>query len=170
MFRSLLILALPALLMGQGTPPSKAKPAPPSGAQKEELRLRLHRFRTERLQQSLGVSEEKARSIADRWGQFDQDSQGSRQRMRRLHRQVNDILLSPIPEEEKNAKIKPLVEQLATLRQQQEEQKRKFESDIRATLTPAQQGRFILAVEDIQRDMLQAIKQHKKGGSIETEP
>lgn len=168
MFRSLVVLALPALLMGQGAAPS---PRPGAGllARKSALKLRLHQFRAERLQQLLGVSSEKAQSIADRWDQFDEDSQGYRQSNRRLRRQVNDILLSSLPEEQKSAQIQPLMDQLGALRKQQEDLRRTFENDIRATLTPAQQGRFVLAVEEIQRAMLQAIKQQRKGG-LDEEP
>jgi Spy/CpxP family protein refolding chaperone len=165
MFRSLLILALPAaLLTAQGGPPPAAGLGGPGmGPRRELIVARLRQFRMERLQQLLGISEEKARTIADRWTQFDQDSQDNRQRMRQLREQVNGILLSPVPEDEKNAKIRPMVEQFSTLRQQQQDQKRKFEDDIRASLTPAQQARFILVVEDIQHAMMEAIKERRGG-------
>ncbi len=172
MFRPILILTLPALLMGQSPLPQGPgfKTGPKASERKGPLKLRLHQFRAERLQQLLGVSSEKANGIADRWDQYDEDSQDHRQSTRKLHRQVNDILLSSLPEDEKSAKIQPLMDQLATLRQQQEELRRKFENDIRATLTPAQQGRFVLAVEEIQKAMLQAIKQHRKNGEPEPAP
>ena len=169
MFRPLLCLALPAVLLGQAAPPP-AKPGAGVLARKDALKQRLRQFRAERLQQLLGVSSEKAQAIADRWDRFDEDSQGQRQGIRRLHRQVNDVLLSSLPEDQKNARIQPLMDQLDLLRQQQEELRRGFENDIRATLTPAQQGRFVLAVEEIQRAMLQAIKQHRKGGALDEEP
>ena len=63
---------------------------------------------------------------------------------------------SPLPEEEKNTRIRPLVEQFSALRQQQQDLKRKFEDDIRSSLTPAQQGRFLLVVEEIQRALLRS--------------
>ena len=164
MFRSLLILALPTMLLtAQGAPMPEAKPGSPwMGMHREQIVAHLHRLRMERLQQLLGISEEKAKTIADRWTQFDQDSQERRQRLRQLHDQVNGILLSPIPETEKNAKIAPLVEEFTSLRLQQRDLKQKFEDDIRASLTPAQQGRFILVVEDLQRALMDAIREQRK--------
>jgi hypothetical protein len=164
MFRILLTLVLPVtFLAGQGSPPIPKERGPKAALWRGEIMARLHRMRMERLQQSLGVSAEKAKNIADRWAQFDLDSRDLRQRMRQLHQQVNGILLSPLPEEEKNARISPLVEQFSTLRQQQQELKRKFEEDIRGSLTPAQQGRFMLVVEEIQRAIIEAIKEQKSG-------
>jgi Spy/CpxP family protein refolding chaperone len=116
----------------------------------------------ERLQQSLGITEEKAKGIADRWASFDVDNRDHRQRMKQLHQQVNSLLLGPLSEEEKNLKIRPLVEQFSALRLSQEALRRKFEEDIRGMLTPAQQGRFILVVEDIQRALLEAMREQRK--------
>jgi hypothetical protein len=165
MFRNLLALVLPfTLLAAQGAPPLPRERGQRGGLWREEIMARLHKMRMERLQQSLGVSEEKARAIADRWAAFDLDSRGNRLRMRRLHQQVNGILMSPLSENEKNARIRPLVDQFQALRQQQQELKRKFEDEIRATLTPAQQGRFLLVVEEIQRAIIEAIRQQRSGG------
>lgn len=156
MFRTLIALVLPfTLLAGQGGPPvTKGS----RGMRREQIVIHLHRLRQERLQQSLGIPEEKAKGIADRWARFDGDNQDQRQRMKQLHQEVNTILLSPVTEEEKNARIRPLVERFSALRAQQQELRRIFEEDIRATLTPAQQGRFLLVVEEIQRALLREIK------------
>jgi len=167
MSRLLLTLVLPAaVLAGQGSPPVLKERGAKSGPVREQILARLHQLRTERLQQSLGISEEKARAIADRWAQYDLDSRDNRQRTRQLQQQINAVLLSPVPEAEKNTRIRPLVEQLSASRQQQQDLKRKFEEDIRSGLTPAQQGRFILVVEEIQRAILQAIKDRRgRGGA-----
>jgi len=168
MFRLLLALILPlTCLAGQGSPPVSKQRGTKSGPWREQILARLHRLRTERLQQSLGVSEEKAKAIADRWAQFDLDSRDNRQRTRQLQQQINAVLLSPVPEAEKNARIRPLVDQLSASRQQQQDLKRRFEQDIQSGLTPAQQGRFILVVEEIQRAILQAIKDRRgPGGNL----
>ena len=164
MFRILLTLLLPVtFLAGQGSPPLPKEGGPKTAPWREELLARLHRMRVDRLQQSLGVSSEKAKGIADRWAQFDLDSRDTRQRMRQLRQQVNSLLLSPLSEEEKNARIRPLVEQFSALRQQQQELKRKFEEDIRGSLTPAQQARFMLVVEEIQRAIIEAIREQRPG-------
>lgn len=166
MFRYLLILALPAtFLAAQGTPPAAVSPGGPQmGPLRPQLVARLRRVRMERLQQALGITEEKAGTIADRWAQFDTVSFANRLQMRQLHQQVNSILLSSIPEDEKNVKLRPLVDQFTALRQQQQQAKQKFEEDIRASLTPAQQGRFILVVEEIQHALQEAIRAQGLGG------
>jgi len=168
MFRTLLILILPAaLLSAQGRlRPERPRPNPRAEARREIRRDRVmafvHQLRTKRIQQSLGVSEDKARSIADRWGQFDQDSHDRRQEMKRLREQVNGILVGSGSEEEKNLKLRPMVEQLATLQKQQQETKQAFEDEIRASLSPAQQGRFILLIEEFQRSLQEAITEQRK--------
>jgi len=164
MYRLVLALLLPVtFLAGQGSPPLPRPQEARKGPVRERLLARLHQMRMERLQQSLGGSEEKARSIADRWAQFDLDSRDLRGRTRQLQQQINAVLLSPVPEAEKNVRIRPLMEQLSALRQQQQDLKRKFEDDIRSGLTPAQQGRFVLVVEELQRALLQAIKEQRSG-------
>jgi hypothetical protein len=45
------------------------------------------------------------------------------------------------------------------LRRQQKDLKSRFESDIRARLSPAQQVRLIIRVEDMQRHMADIIRQ-----------
>ena len=74
------------------------------------------------------------------------------------------MLLSHVPEAEKNTRIRPLMDQLSASRQQQQDLKRRFEQDIQSGLTPAQQGRFILIAEEIQRAILQAIKDRRGPG------
>ncbi len=162
MYRVFLALLLPiTFLAGQGGPPAFKERGPKAGLWREQIVLRLHRMRMERLQQSLGISAEKAKSIADRWEQFDLDGRDRRQRARQLQHQVNDILLSPLSEEEKNTSIRPLVEQLLAVRLQLQELQRKFEEEIRSSLTPAQQGRFMLVAEELQRALMEALRQQK---------
>lgn len=164
MLRVLLALLLSvAALAGQNAPPMPRESGPKTSQGRGDITARLYRMRLERLQQSLGISEEKAKAIADRWSQFDQDSHDSRRRVKQLHQQVNGILFSPLSEDEKNARIRPLVEQYSAIRQQQDDLKRKFEDDIRGTLTPAQQGRFLLVAEEMQRALFEAIKAQRSG-------
>lgn len=164
MFRRLFALLLPVTLLVGGPPVPKER-GPRTAQWRNEIAARLHQLRVDRLQQTLGVPAEKARSIADRWAQFDGENRNQRHRLRQLHEQVNSLLLSPLPEEEKNTRIRPLVEQFSALRQQQQELKRKFEEDIRSSLTPAQQGRFLLVVEELQRALGEAIKAQRSGAS-----
>jgi len=168
--RTALLLTLTAVgLCGGGLPQArpfypapKDHPGPGAAVRRERIAAQLHTLRSQRLQQSLGVSEEKARTIADRWARFDEDSFGRRQQMVALRQQVNSALVAPGSEEEKNRKLQPVVDQLAVLRQQQQEARKRFEDDICATLTPAQQGRFILVVEEIQRSIQDAIQERRR--------
>lgn len=167
MFRALVPVLTPLLLAAQSAappaPPGKEPAGPKAGMRQELILARLHRLRMERLQQALGLSQDKAKVIADRWETFDLDGQARRQKMRLIRQQVNTILLSSLSEEEKNARMRPLVDQYAALRLEQNEAKRKFEDDITATLSPAQQGRFIIVVEEIQRAVMDAIHEQRGG-------
>jgi Spy/CpxP family protein refolding chaperone len=110
----------------------------------------------------LGLPQDKAGAIADRWALFDEDSFTRRQRMGQLRQQMNATLMGPGSEEDKNRKLQPVVEQLAGLRQQQQESRKRFEEDIQDRLTPAQQGRFILLVDEFQRSLQEAIRERRR--------
>ncbi len=75
---------------------------------------------------------------------------------------MNGILVGPGSEEDKNKKVQPVVEQLAGLRQQQQESRKQFEENIQGSLTPAQQGRFILLVDEFQKSIQEAIQEQRK--------
>ena len=146
MFRPTLLLSL--LLMA----------ALPGQAQVEEDRP-LARFRMDQLQQSVGLPEAQARAVAERWSRYDRDLFERTQQIQQLRRRFNDVLQGSGSEEERSAKVRPLLDQFVDLRRQQGELKWKFEDDIRAKLNPAQQVRLILHVEEMQRRMLEAMKQ-----------
>ena len=142
MLRPALILALCAL---------------PALAQAEDERP-LARFRMDQLQQSVGLPEDQARLVADRWARYDRDQFDRTRQIQELRRRFNDILMGPGSEEDKNARVRPMLEQFVDLRRQQAELKFKFESDIRGRLSPAQQVRLILRVEEMQRQMADALR------------
>ena len=130
----------------------------PGLAQAEDERP-LARFRMDQLQQTVGLPEDQARAVVDRWSRYDREQFEKTQQIQQLRRRFNDILLGPGSEEDKNAKVRPMLEQFVELRRQQADLKFKFEEDIRARLSPAQQVRLIIQVEDMQRRMLEAIRQ-----------
>lgn len=169
MFRAALILTLPALLVAAQARPRMMMPQGPMHRpalrpqlHRERVMAQLHRIRTARIQESLGVPEDKALAIANRWEKFDRDSMDRRQEMNRLRDQVNTTLVGPGTEEEKNAKLRPMMGQLTLMRQNQQEARRKFEEDICASLTPAQQGRFILLTEEFQKHLQEAIQDQRR--------
>lgn len=165
--RTALILALTTLTLGaQGRPrpdrPRRDFAERRAMPRRERIVAQLHDIRSRRLQQSLGLTEDKAKAIADRWSQFDGDSFARRQQMGQLRQQMNETLVGPGSEAEKNKKLEPIVGQLAGLRQQQQEARKRFEEDVQGSLTPAQQGRFILLMEAFQKALQEAIQDQRK--------
>jgi hypothetical protein len=130
----------------------------PGQAQAEDERP-LARFRLDHLQQTVGLPEDQARAVVDRWSRYDREQFEKTQQIHQLRRRFNDILLGPGSEEDKNAKVRPMLDQFVELRRQQADLKFRFEDDIRAKLSPAQQVRLILQVEEMQRRVVEALKQ-----------
>ena len=165
--RPFLLLLLTALTLGAQV---RARPERPfrdfserrAGPRRERIVAALHELRSRKLQRSLGLTEEKANAIADRWALFDEESSSRRHLMGQLRQQMNTTLVGPGSEDEKNRKLQPVVDELATLRQQQEASRKRFEEDIRGSLTPAQQGRFILLVDEFQKSVQEAIQEQRK--------
>lgn len=138
----------------------------PVRAQAEDERL-LVRFRMEQLQQTVGLPEDQARAVVERWSRYDREQFDKTQQIQQIRRKFNDILMGPGSEEEKNARVRPLLEQFVDLRRQQADLKFKFEEDIRGRLSPAQQVRLITHVEEMQRRMVEAIRQQRLGNGTE---
>jgi hypothetical protein len=167
-FRTALIVSMAALALSaaQGRPHPDRPPRTfndhPGQVRRDKIVAQLHEIRTKKLQQGLGVSDEKAKAIADRWSQFDLESFSRRRQMNQLRQQMNSALMGPGSEENKNKRIQPMVGQLADLRQQQQESRRRLEDDIRGTLTPAQQGRFIILVDEFQKSLQDAIREQRR--------
>ena len=94
-FRTVLILTLTTLSLGaQGRllrpehprrDPSEHTATP----RRDRIVARLHEIRARKLQETLGLTEEKANAIADRWSQFDEESFSRRQQMVQLVYQVD---------------------------------------------------------------------------------
>lgn len=169
MFRTALILILAAAVLPAQGRLRAERPRPllerreaRREMKRDAIMARIHQMRTNRLQQALGVPEDKARAIADRWAQFDVDSMDRRQNMRRLREQVNSTLMGPGSEDEKNTRLRPMIDQLAGEQKLQQEARQKFETEIRNSLTPAQQGRFILLVDEFQRSLQEALAEQKR--------
>lgn len=146
MFRPLVLLSLLTLI------------ALPGHAQADEDRP-LARYRLDQLQESVGLPEDQARAVVDRWSRYDREQFDKTQQIQALRRRFNDILLGPGTEDEKNAKVRPMLDQFVDLRRQQAELKFRFEDDIRGRLSPAQQVRLIIHVEEMQRRVVEAMRQ-----------
>ncbi len=124
----------------------------------------LLELRTQRITQTLGLPEDQAKAIARRWSAFDRDFLQRAHAMGQLRGRFSQILLGPGSEEDKNAHLKPLLEQFLDQRRQQQDLKLKFEDDIRGQLTPAQQVRLIILVDDLQKTIREGIRDAVKEG------
>jgi len=124
----------------------------------------LMTLRTQRISQTLGVPEDRAKGIAQRWSVYDRDFLQRAHQMMQLRNQFNQILMGPGNEDDKNARLKPLLDQFIEHRHQQQELKQKFEDDIRAQFSPAQQVRLIILVDDLQKTIREGIREAMKEG------
>jgi hypothetical protein len=131
------------------------------------IAVRLYQMRMSRIQQTLGLSEDRARVIVDRWKQYDREFVESASRINPLRHSFDEILRSPTSEEEKNTRLKPLLDQFLILHTQQDQSRHRFEDDIRANLSTAQQVRLILLVEDMHQELgetlREAIRERRRG-------
>ena len=161
MHRSLLLFALTTTLVAQ------QEPAPPPAAgraiQEGPILAQLFQMRVSRIQQSMGFSEDRARAMAERWGRWDREFIDRGRQLMQLRQLFNQTLMGPGSEEDKCARLKPLMEQFLALRQQQDEAKRRFEGDILQSLSTAQQARMILLMEDIQSRIRQILRENRLG-------
>lgn len=135
--------------------PCRAQPPAPAPAMEERS---LARFRLDQLQQTVGLPAELARTVVERWSRYDREQFELTKQIQQLRQQFNDILLGPTTEEDKNARVRPLLEQFVAFRRQQKALKFRFEDDIRLGLSPAQQVRLILHVEEMQRRLAEAMR------------
>ncbi len=162
MYRFLLIPFLAATLAAQQGP--GAGPQPGRAAKEAQLLAQFYELRVNRIRQSLGLPEDRARALAERWGNWDREFMDRGRQMMQLRAQFNQILMGPGNEDEKNARAKPLLDRFMDLRHQQEDSKRRFEVDILQGLPPAQQVRMILLVEDIQSRIRETLREARRGG------
>jgi hypothetical protein len=171
----ILVLAVP--LLAQPVRPFRDAPGPGGVRPQERRRERLERMqengtlgrrlmqiRMNRIQEVLNLPEDKARAIAERWDRYDRDFMERARRIGDLRGRFSQILMAPGGEEDKNARIKPLLEQFMDLRRQQADLKKAFEDDIRGQLPPAQQVRLIILVDELQQRIREALRESLGGG------
>jgi hypothetical protein len=162
MRRLILIPALATALLAQPAP--GPGPQPGRAVQEGQIMAQLNAMKVERIQQSLGFSEDRAKALAERWTRWEREMMDRGRQMFQLRAQFNQILAGVGSEDDKNAKVKPLLDKFMELRHQQEEGKRRFETDILQSLTPAQQARMILLVEDIQSRIRETLRESRRNG------
>ena len=139
-------------------------------AQADEDGRLLYRFRMNHLQQNVGLTEDQARAVVERWARYDRELFEKTRQIRQIRNRFEDILLGPGTEEEKSARVAPLLDQFVALRHEQVNLKMQFEQDIRARLSPAQQVRLILQVDELQRRLAEAIRGGLGGRGLRNRP
>ena len=123
------------------------------------LAARLFQLRMSRIQQTLGLSEDQARTITERWKRYDVEFMNSAQRMDPIRQRFNEVLRGPGSEDEKNTQLKPILDQFVAQRVQQEQARHRFEEDMRANLSTAQQVRLIILMEDLHHELGAILRQ-----------
>lgn len=162
--RMALLLGLSAILGAaqiapRATQARRGGPPPvPSKVQDPRFMARLFQWRVNRIQGVLGVPEDRARLMAEKWGRWDREHMDRGQQTAELRKQFHQILMGPESEDEKNARLKPVMDQYMGLRRAQEAGRKQFEEEIRAGLAPAQQARLILVMEEIQQRLREGLK------------
>ena len=146
------LLLVPALVLPLA---AQEEPAPPEPGP-------LMRFRMERLQEGVGLNPEQSRRIVQRWVRYDLDHFERQRQLKALRLRFNDILLGPGSESERSDKLRPLLDQFLDLRHQQAELRQKFEDDIRAQLSPTQQVRLILMVDDMAKQLQETLRERRQ--------
>lgn len=141
--------------------PHRSEARPPTRVGDPHFMARLFQWRVNRITKVLGLSEDRARVMAEKWGRWDHEHLERGQQTAEIRRQFHQILMGPEAEDEKNARLKPVVDQYMTLRRAQEAGRKQFEEEIRSGLTPAQQARLILVMEEIQQRLREGLKDAK---------
>lgn len=148
---------LPSLLAAQPSPARRMARMEARQGEDGPLARQIHGLRTRQIREVMGLPEAQAGAIADRWTLHDREvAQGARQ-LNQVRGQFREVLLGPGSEEEKSARLKPLVEQFLDLRRKQMEARARFETEVRAGLSPVQQARLILLVEEMTRRLQEGL-------------
>ena len=143
-----LFLMIAATLMGQPAP--MQRPHPDKPVDEGQILSQCFQPRVAAIQQSLGLSEDRAKALAERWIRGDREGMERMRQLHQLRRQCTQVLLGPGSEEQKNNSLKPLMDSFLLLRRQREEAKGRFEDELLLNLSAAQKARLILLVEDQQ--------------------
>lgn len=151
-----LLLSLPCLLVAQ---PAPGKRMARMEAQGEDgpLARKVAEIRIRQMREVMGLSEAQAASVAERWAQHDREIIQNTRQLNHLREQFRGILLGPGSEDEKSLRVKPLLEQFLDLRRKQMDVRARFETDMRSGLSPAQQARLIMLVEEFTKRLQEGL-------------
>jgi hypothetical protein len=152
-----LALSLPCVLLAQPRGPEKRLARMEAQGENGPLARQIMGVRIKQMREVMGLPESQAAAIADRWAQHDREIIQNVRQLNQLRGQFREILLGPGAEEEKSARLKPLLEQFLDLRRKQVDLRGRFETDLRSGLSPAQQARLIMMVEEFTKRLQEGL-------------
>ena len=151
-----LAISLPGFLIAQPGPDKRLARMEARGEDGPFAR-QVAGVRIKQLRDVMGLSEAQAASIADRWAQHDREFIINTRQINQLRGHFREILIGPGNEEDKSARVKPMLEQFLDLRRRQMDSRARFETDIRSGLSPIQQARLILLVDEFTRRLQEGL-------------
>lgn len=104
----------------------------------------------ERMAKQMNLSEAQTKSIQTRWDAFTATNRTRMQKNRELTRKIQDITRGPESMDQKNLKLKPLVEEWMTHRREHQQARLSLEKDLMVGLTPYQQMRLTIGLEALE--------------------
>ncbi|MEZ0120877.1 MAG: hypothetical protein SGVNAXEH_001028 [Holophagaceae bacterium] len=123
---------------------------PPMG----DLRERMRQGLMKRMQKNLNLTDSQVASMEKKLEAREREVKGFNDKIRALQPKIQGIMKGGGSTEEKNAKLKPLVDEWFTLRYQRDTVSREqFEQSFRAGLDPMQQVRLTLGMESLRDEM-----------------
>ncbi|MCL1893785.1 MAG: hypothetical protein FWG02_06085 [Holophagaceae bacterium] len=139
---------------GQGSPQDKNQAdrgRRPEGNIENYLKY-LKEARIEQIKLRLGVSNERATTIATKWAELDIPIRRIHSESMSVWRQMQFIIQEASPENEKSRKIQPLNEQYRSLRKKLDEARHSLYHDLpKMGETPIQQTRIMFLMEEMER-------------------
>jgi len=123
---------------------------PPMG----DLRERMRQGLMKRMQKNLNLTDSQVASMEKKLEAREREVKGFNDKIRALQPKIQGIMKGGGSTEEKNAKLKLLVDEWFTLRYQRDTVSREqFEQSFRAGLDPMQQVRLTLGMESLRDEM-----------------
>jgi len=126
----------------------------------------LKEARVEQIKLRLGVSEERASAIADKWAELESPIRDIQMAHMEVWRKMMFIVQEASPDREKSRKIKPLTEKYMELRKEMHDARLRLYTELpKMGDSPIQQARMLFVMEEMERkerDGLRAVFDKRK--------
>ncbi|MCC6273829.1 MAG: hypothetical protein IT572_10220 [Deltaproteobacteria bacterium] len=131
-------LALPVSLQAQG----------PVGAPEDSKRERIHDLILQRLNTELGLNPTQSQQLAQIMRKYQQQRLGLKRQQRELTAQLRAASTSG-----NDAQVQPLLQKLTATRSQLDQVNDQMFNEIRPMLTPMQQAKYLLVMDEIRQEV-----------------